>query len=146
MLSLTKSIDMASTSTLSIKTNIERTPDGRFVVKKANSLDDEYSSEAISSCSDNDDKLFASRLASENCQTSSVGDVEFNDETCDESDCDSMLENFDVTLVNDTDCFSPKNDAERMFYEVVEVLRYEQEVKRVLKLYVKCRLLAKGCR
>jgi hypothetical protein len=67
MLSLTKSIDMASTtSTLSIKTNIERTADGRFVVvKKANRLDDEYSSEAISSCSDNDDKL---HLASEKCQ------------------------------------------------------------------------------
>lgn len=131
MLSLTKSIDMASTtSTLSIKTNIERTADGRFVVKKANSVDDEYSSEAISSCSDNDEKLFASiKSASEKCQNSSVDDIAFDDETCDESDRDSMLDNFDVTFVDDADCYTPKNDAERMFFEVVEVLRYEQEVK-----------------
>lgn len=132
MLSLTKSIDMASTtSTLSIKTNIERTASGRFVVKKANSLDDEYSSEAISSCSDNDEKLYASiKSASEQCQNSSVDDIAFDDETYDnDSDRDSMLDNFDVTLVDDADCFTPKNDAERMFYEVVEVLRYEQEVK-----------------
>lgn len=133
MLSSTKSIDMASTtSTLSIKTNIERTADGRFVVKKANSLDDEYSSEAISTCSENDDKIFATiknHLASEKCQNSSIDDVAFDDETCYESDPDSMLDNFDVTLVDDVDCCIPKNDAERMFCEVVEVLRYEQEVK-----------------
>lgn len=128
MLSLSKSIDMASTtSTLSIKTNIERTADGRFVVKKANSLDDEFSSEAISSCSDNDDKML-----SEKCQNSSCVDIVFDDDdTCDESDRDSMLDNFDVTFVDDNDCFSPKNDAERMFFEVVEVLRFEQEVKKI---------------
>lgn len=134
MISLTKSIDMASTtSTLSIKTNIERTADGRFVVKKANSVDDECSSEAISSCSDNDEKLFASiKSARDKCQNSSVDDIAFDDETCDdESDRDSMLDNFDVTLVDETDCLSPKNDAERMFFEVVEVLRFEQEVKNV---------------
>lgn len=131
MLSLTKSIDMASTtSTLSIKTNIERTPDGRFVVKKANSLDDEYSSEAISSCSDNDASVQSCRLTNEKCQSSCVDDAEFDEES-DESDRDSMLDNFDVTLVgDDADCYSPKNDAERMFFEVVEVLRYEQEVMK----------------
>lgn len=116
----------STTSTLSIKTNIERTADGRFVVKKANSLDDEFSSEAISSCSDNDEKLFtAVNSQSEKCPNQ----IEFNDESSDESDCDSMLDNFDVTLVNDSECYSPKNDAERMFFEVVEVLRFEQEVK-----------------
>lgn len=143
MLSLTKSIDMASTtSTLSIKTNIERTASGRFVVKKANSLEDEYSSEAISSCSDNDEKLFASiKSASEQCQNSSVDDIAFDDETCDDdSDRDSMLDNFDVTLVDDADCYSPKNDAERMFYEVVEVLRYEQEVKDSWLLWIRSRI------
>lgn len=134
MLSLTKSIDMASTtSSISIRTHIERTADGRFVVKKANSLDDEYSSEAISSCSDNDDKLFTTsqscHLASEKCQNSSIEFVAFDDEPCDDSDRDSMLDNFDVTLVDDADCYSPENDAERMFYEVVEAVRYEKEVK-----------------
>lgn len=124
MLSSTKSIDMASTtSTLSIKTNIERTADGRFVVKKANSLDDEFSSEAISSCSDTDDKTKS--LESEKQNSSSV-DIVFDES--DGSDRDSMLDNFDVTLVDDNECFSPKNDAERMFFEVVEVLRFEQEV------------------
>lgn len=134
MLSSTKSIDMTSTaSSISIRTNIERTADGRFVVKKANSLDDEYSSEAISSCSDNDDKLFtpsqSCQLASEKCQTSSIEFVAFDDDDSD-SDRDSMLNNFDVTLVDDADCYSPENDAERMFYEVVEAVRYEKEVKR----------------
>lgn len=115
MLSLTKSIDIASTSTLSIKTNIERTADGRFVVvKKANSVDDEYSSEAISSCSDND-----------------LMKTQKSDDT--DSDRDSMLDNFDVTLVDDFDCYTPKNDAERMFFEVLEGLRYEQEVLIALK-------------
>lgn len=123
MLSLTKSIDMASTtSTLSIKTNIERTADGRFVVKKANSLDDEFSSEAISSCSDTDDKTKSLESGKQN---SSSVDMAFES---DGSDRDSMLDNFDVTLVDDNECFSPKNDAERMFFEVVEVLRFEQEV------------------
>jgi hypothetical protein len=128
MLSLTKSIDLTSsaTSTLSIKTNIERTPDGRFVVvKKANSLEDDFSSEAISSCSDNDDK-------SSKIQTlplsESIEEVSFDDSS--ESDRDSIMDNFDVTLVDDSDNFSPKNDAERMFFEVVEFLRIEQEVKK----------------
>lgn len=126
MLSLTKSIDMASTtSTLSIKTNIERTADGRFVVKKASSLDDEFSSEAISSCSDTDDKT-KSLESEKRRQNSSSVDIVFDES--DESDRDSMLDNFDVTLVDDNECFSPKNDAERMFFEVVEVLRFEQEV------------------
>jgi hypothetical protein len=127
MLSLTKSIDMASTaSTLSIKTNIERTADGRFVVvKKANSVDDEYSSEAISSCSDNDEKLFAVLKGQK-----SHDDIAYDDDDDQDSDSDrdSMLDNFDVTLVDENDCYTPKNDAERMFFEVVEVLRYEQEV------------------
>lgn len=118
MLSLTKSIDMASTtSTLSIKTNIERTADGRFVVKKANSLDDEFSS-----CSSSDDKTKSLESEKQNC---SSFDIVFES---DGSDRDSMLDNFDVTLVDDNECFSPKNDAERMFFEVVEVLRFEQEV------------------
>jgi len=133
MLSLTKSIDMASTSsTLSIKTNIERTTDGRFVlVKKAGSVDDEYSSEAISSCSDNDVAMAkGDSLASEKCQSSV--DIAFDES--DDSDSDSMIGHLDVTLVDDADCFCPKNEAERMFYEVVEVLRYEQEVNERLKL------------
>lgn len=127
MLSLTKSIDMASTtSTLSIKTNIERTADGRFVVIKANSLDDEFSSEAISSCSDNDEKMSTAVKSqrSDECPD----EIDFDDVSSDASDRDSMLDNFDVTLVNDSDSYSPKNDAERMFFEVVEVLRFEQEV------------------
>ena len=123
MLSLSKSIDVASTtSTLSIKTNIERTADGRFVVKKANSLDDEFSSEAISSCSDNDEKLFKSQqLVSEKSVDESFDESE--------SDRDSIMDNFDVTLVNDSDEYCHENEAQRMFSEVLEVLRYEQEVK-----------------
>jgi hypothetical protein len=123
MLSLTKSIQASTTSTLSIKTNIERTPDGRFVVKKANSLDDEFT---ISSCSDkSDEKLFKSQqLASEK----SV-DESFDDD--DDSESDSIMDGrFDVTLVNDEDCYSHENEGQRMFSEVLEVLRYEQEVKK----------------
>lgn len=113
MSSLTKSIDMASTtSTVSIKAMHV----ALIRPKKANSLDDEFSSEAISSCSDNDDKL--------KCHHDDV----FDDEQCDTDSSDSMLDNFDVTLVDGGNGYSPKNDAERMFFEVVEVLRYEQEV------------------
>jgi hypothetical protein len=115
MLSLTKSIDVASTaSTLSIKTNIERTSDGRFVVKKASSLEDEFSSEAISS--DDCDEKLSKQLASEKSYGS-------------ESDRDSIMDNFDVTLVDDGECYGLENEAQRMFSEVLEVLRYEQEVK-----------------
>lgn len=149
MLSLTKSINMpASTSSTTapsivpILTRIERTSSGRFVVKKANSIDDECSSEAISSCSDNDDKLFAiskcHRIDGSTSLTSNdkshhnsamlYDDVDGDDENSDDSDADLMLESFDVTLVHDDTYSSPKNDAERMFLEVVEVLRYEQEV------------------
>lgn len=156
MLGLTKSINAPSTASTSsassavvvptILSRIERTSSGRFVVKKANSIDDECSSEAISSCSDNDDKLFASKChhikasMNDKCHRheSSIlydddddgneeedGDDENSD---DDSDADLMLDNFDVTLVHDDNYESPKNDAERMFLEVVEVLRYEQEV------------------
>ena len=147
MLGLTKSINVpASTSTTTIVptilTRIERTSSGRFVVKKANSIDDECSSEAISSCSDNDDKLFAmSKCHHIDESTSSASndkshhnsamlydDGDGDDENSEDSDADLMLDNFDVTLVEDDTYSSPKNDAERMFLEVVEVLRFEQEV------------------
>jgi hypothetical protein len=166
MLSLTKSINVPSTASAesatpststaipTILSRIERTSSGRFVVKKANSVDDECSSEAISSCSDNDDKLSASkchRLAeTDKCHhhNSSMhydGDEEDgnddDDESSDDSDADLMLDNFDVTLVDDDSYESPKNDAERMFLEVVEVLRYEQEVRRngIVKLLYEAR-------
>lgn len=124
MLSLTKSIDIASSaaSTLSIKTS---TIGERFVVQKANSLEDGFSSEAISSCSDsNDDKSSKNPPRKLN---ESIDEVSFDDSS--ESDRDSIMDNFDVTLVDDADCFAPKNEAERMFFEVVEFLRIEQEVK-----------------
>lgn len=127
MLSLTKSIHIASSaaSTLSIKTN---TIGERFVVQKANSLEDGFSSEAISSCSDsNDDK--SSKIPPRKHNDESIDEVSFDDSS--ESDRDSIMDNFDVTLVDDADCYAaPKNDAERMFFEVVEFLRIEQEVKR----------------
>lgn len=129
MLSLTKSIDRAAsaTSTLSIKTN---TIGERFVVQKANSLEDGFSSEAISSCSDsNDDK--SSKIPPRSKHNESIDEVSFDDSS--ESDRDSIMDNlesFDVTLVDEADCFAPKNDAERMFFEVVEFLRIEQEVKQ----------------
>lgn len=147
MLGLTKSINMpASTSTATIVpilTRIERTSSGRFVVKKANSIDDECSSEAISSCSDNDDKLFAmskchhidestsstSNDKSHHNSTMLYDDGDGDDEISEDSDADLMLDHFDVTLVEDDTYSSPKNDAERMFLEVVEVLRFEQEVR-----------------
>lgn len=146
MLGLTKSINMpASTSStvaaqppsiVPILTRIERTSSGRFVVKKANSIDDECSSEAISSCSDNDDKLFAITKCHDGSASSTSNhtsamlyeDVDGDDENSDDSDADLMLDHFDVTLVDDDMYSSPKNDAERMFLEVVEVLRFEQEV------------------
>lgn len=154
MLSLTKSINMASDNTTATQsslrpiTRIERTSSGRFVVKKANSVDDECSSEAISSCSDNDDKLFASKCHRENdkCQSnhnssSLYEDDDGDDENSesDDSDADLILNNFDVTLVDDGNYENPKNDAERMFFEVVELLRFEQEVGFVINnanLYV----------
>jgi hypothetical protein len=126
----------SSTVTLpTILTRIERTSSGRFVVKKANSIDDECSSEAISSCSDNDDKLFASKCHGDIVASgghSSMhydGDEEEEDEDDESSDdSDLMPDTFDVTLVDDDNYESPKNDAERMFLEVMEVLRFEQEV------------------
>lgn len=128
MLSLTKSIHIASSaaSTLSIKAN---TIGERFVVQKANSLEDGFSSEAISSCSDsNDDK--SSKIPPRKHNDESIDEVSFDDSS--ESDRDSIMDNFDVTmLADDADCYAaPKNDAERMFFEVVEFLRIEQEVKR----------------
>jgi hypothetical protein len=128
MLSLTKSINM-SAQNIPIKTRIERTNSGRFVVKKANSVDDECSSEAISSCSDNDDKLFMTKCHRESTDKSGNNSSLYGDDENSDSDTDLMLDSFDVTLVDDESCESPKNDAERMFFEVVEVLRYEQEVR-----------------
>jgi hypothetical protein len=137
MLRVTKSINMTSNTPI---TRIERTSSGRFVIQKANSVDDECSSEAISSCSDNDDKLFASkchRNMNDKCHNASlyVEDDDGDDENSDDSDADLILDNFDVTLVDDDSYDSPKNDAERMFLEVVEVLRYEQEVRLLISFF-----------
>lgn len=47
----------------------------------------------------------------------------------DDSDSDLSLNECDMTLVDDHDLVcDPKNEAEMMFYQVVEMLRYEQEV------------------
>lgn len=135
--SLTKSIN--NNAVMTIKTRIERTSSGRFVVKKANSVDDDVcsSSEAVSSsCSDNDDKLFATKCQSndEKCHNNSSMhsfDVQEEvDETSEDSDADLILDNIDVTFFSYDDNYNtPKNDAERMFFEVVESLRDEQEVR-----------------
>lgn len=142
--SLTKSINANASAMMTIKTRIERTGSGRFVVKKANSVDDECSSsEAVSSCSDNDDnKLFAMTTtskchpSSDKCHNSSsmhsfdVQEEEEEEDNSEDSDADLMLDNIDVTFFSDDDNYTtPKNDAERMFFEVVESLRYEQEVR-----------------
>lgn len=141
--SSTKLINVNPQSMMTIKTRIERTSSGRFVVKKANSVDDECSSsEAVSSCSDNDDKLFASKCHHEmndKCHNSSslqsfdvheVDEGEQEEEEEEDSDADLMLDNIDVTFFSDDDNYAtPKNDAERMFFEVVESLRYEHEVR-----------------
>lgn len=114
-----------------IKTRIERTNSGRFVVRKANSVDDECSSEAVSSCSDNDDKLFTmASTTTDKCHNSSSMQSFDEADTEDEDSDELTLDNFDVTFFSDDDnATEPKNDAERMFFEVVESLRYEQEVR-----------------
>lgn len=138
--SFTKSINANAAAMMTIKTRIERTGSGRFVVKKANSVDDECSSsEAVSSCSDNEDKFAMTSTSkchqsSDKCHNSSSmhsfdvqEEVEDNSE---DSDADLMLDNIDVTFFSDDDNYKiPKNDAERMFFEVVESLRYEHEVR-----------------
>jgi hypothetical protein len=59
-----------------------------------------------------------------------VADGNFCDNNSDSSDSDFELNESDVTLVDDFyDESSPQNEAQKMFLEVVEVLRYEQEVK-----------------
>lgn len=144
--SLTKSIN-ANAAAMTIKTRIERTGSGRFVVKKANSVDDECSSsEAVSSCSDNDDKFAMTSTSkchqsSDKCHNSSsmhsfdVQEEEEEEEeevedNSEDSDADLILDNIDVTFFSDDDNYTtPKNDAERMFFEVVESLRYEHEVR-----------------
>lgn len=45
-------------------------------------------------------------------------------------DSDYSVNDCDVTLVDADDMYDPKNEAERMFYEIMEVLRYEQEVRK----------------
>ena len=145
--SLTKSINANAVAMMTIKTRIERTGSGRFVVRKANSVDDECSSsEAVSSCSENDDKFATTskcHQSSDKCHNSSSmhsfdiqeeeQDVEEEEEVEDnseDSDADLILDNIDVTFFSDDDNYTtPKNDAERMFFEVVESLRYEQEVR-----------------
>ena len=63
----------------------------------------------------------------------------FGDDTLDDSDSEYEFNESDVTLVDDLyDDDSPKNEAQRMFFEVVEVLRFEQEVKNNVKKYIKC--------
>lgn len=145
--SFTKSINANAAAMMTIKTRIERTGSGRFVVKKANSVDDECSSsEAVSSCSENDDKFATTskcHQSSEKCHSSSsMHSFDIQEEEQDEdeeeevednsedSDADLILDNIDVTFFSDDDNYTtPKNDAERMFFEVVESLRYEQEVR-----------------
>jgi hypothetical protein len=129
---LTKSIN--GNAVMTIKTRIERTNSGRFVVRKANSVDDECSSEyeAVSSCSDNDDKLFTmtSTATTDKCHNSSSMQSFDEADTENEDSDDLTLDNIDVTFFSDDDnSTTPKNDAERMFFEVVESLRYEQEVR-----------------
>lgn len=124
---LTKSIN--GNTVMTIKTRIERTNSGRFVVRKANSVDDECSSEAVSSCSDNDDKLFTmtSTATTDKCHNSSSMQS-FDEADTENEDSDDLT--LDVTFFSDDDnSTTPKNDAERMFFEVVESLRYEQEVR-----------------
>ncbi len=46
-----------------------------------------------------------------------------------DSDSDMSLNECDMTLVADDDyILDPKNEAEIMFYQVVEMLRFEEEV------------------
>lgn len=50
----------------------------------------------------------------------------FSDD-CDEDDSDLSYNECDITLMDDDLC-DAKNEAEIMFFQVVEMLRYEQEV------------------
>lgn len=138
------SMDVASTtSTVSIKCNIENNNHHSRInggnVQKAHSLDDDcYSESPSSDCySDSVDKLFTNKSNLNSCanvklieavdnHVDVICDTEYDD---DDSDSDFIMNNFDVTLVDNDDLFSPKNDAERMFFEVVEVLRFEQKVR-----------------
>lgn len=137
------SMDVASTtSTVSIKCNIENNNHHSRInggnVQKAHSLDDDcYSESPSSDCySDSVDKLFTTKSNLNSCANVKLiqavddhVDVICDTEYDDDSDSDSIMNNFDVTLVDNDDLFSPKNDAERMFFEVVEVLRFEQKVR-----------------
>lgn len=65
------------------------------------------------------------------CSTSTTKSVisDLDDNENDDSDSDLSLNECDMTLVDDDDlCCAPKNDAEMMFFQVVEILRFEQEV------------------
>lgn len=139
------SMDRQSTiSTVSIKCNIENNNHHSRIngvaVQKAHSLDDDcYSESPSSDCySDSADKLFTIKSNLNSCANVKLiqaadnhVDVICDTEYDDDSDSDSIMDNFDVTLVDNDDLFSPKNDAERMFFEVVEVLRFEQEVLNI---------------
>lgn len=72
-----------------------------------------------------------STLCSTLSTKSAVIDLNDNDNENDDNDSDSdlSLNECDMTLVDDDDlCCAPKNDAEMMFFQVVEILRFEQEV------------------
>lgn len=69
-------------------------------------------------------------------RTNNINNVNNNDinnintnSISDDSDSDLSLNECDVTFVDDDDInCTPKNEAEMMFYQVVEMLRFEQEV------------------
>ena len=96
-------------------------------VKNTNSvgsLGDEWHSQ---SSSDNDAGLSANgghlsvdAGSQSNCSEQVAGD---------DDDSDYSVNDCDVTLMDADDIYNPKNEAERMFYEIMEVLRYEQEVR-----------------
>lgn len=156
------SMDVASTtSTVSMKCNIKRNNHhSRGAVQKAHSMDDDcYSESPSSDCySDSADKLFTTKSNLNSCANTKlikavdnhvnvICDTEYDDDS--DSDSDSIMDNFDVTLVDNDDLFSPKNDAERMFFEVVEVLRFEQKVRNIgIKLNIITKLYTpnKKCR
>lgn len=54
-------------------------------------------------------------------------DVKHLSDDCDDNDSDLSYNECDITLMDDDLC-DAKNEAELMFFQVVEILRYEQEV------------------
>lgn len=62
--------------------------------------------------------------------TKSMISSDYNNDGADESDdsdSDLSYSECDVTLMDDDSC-DATNEAEKMFYQIVEILRYEEEV------------------